>query len=132
MQIYDTFFIGGEFVKPETDAVIDVVSPHTEQVIGQVPDASPADIGPAAIPVLTRHLRDPAENVRAVAVAALGHLHALDAVPEMHSVLALFEGVATGAGTRAAQGPHPGFSLPWRARASRTAPGPHRPPDCRS
>lgn len=47
MQIYDTFFIGGEFVKPETDAIIDVVSPHTEQVIGQVPDASPADIDKA-------------------------------------------------------------------------------------
>ena len=47
MQIFDTFFIGGEFVKPETDAVIDVVSPHTEQVIGQVPDASPADIDKA-------------------------------------------------------------------------------------
>jgi betaine-aldehyde dehydrogenase len=47
VQIYDTFFIGGEFVKPETDAIIDVVSPHTEQVIGQVPDASPADIDKA-------------------------------------------------------------------------------------
>ncbi len=47
MQIYDTFFIGGEFVKPETDAIIDVVSPHTEQVIGQVPDACPADIDKA-------------------------------------------------------------------------------------
>ncbi len=47
MQIYDTFFIGGEFVKPETDVIIDVVSPHTEQVIGQVPDASPADIDKA-------------------------------------------------------------------------------------
>ena len=47
MQIFDTLFIGNEFVKPESDAVIDVVSPHTEQVIGQVPDASPADIDTA-------------------------------------------------------------------------------------
>ena len=47
MQIYDTLFIGGEWVKPESDDIIDVVSPHTEQVIGQVPDASPADIDKA-------------------------------------------------------------------------------------
>ena len=47
MQIFDTLFIGNEFVKPESSAVIDVVSPHTEQVIGRVPDASPADIDKA-------------------------------------------------------------------------------------
>ena len=47
MQIFDTLFIGNEYVKPESDDVIDVVSPHTEQVIGQVPDASPADIDKA-------------------------------------------------------------------------------------
>jgi len=47
MQIFDTLFIGGEFVKPESADVIDVVSPHTEEVIGQVPDASPADIDTA-------------------------------------------------------------------------------------
>lgn len=44
MQTYDTLFIGGEFVKAESDSVIDVISPHTEAKIGQVPDASPADI----------------------------------------------------------------------------------------
>ncbi len=47
MQIFDTLFIGNEFVKPESKDVIVVVSPHTEQVIGQVPDASPADIDKA-------------------------------------------------------------------------------------
>jgi betaine-aldehyde dehydrogenase len=47
VQIHDTLFIGGEFVKPETDAVIDVVSPHSEELIGQVPDASTADIDKA-------------------------------------------------------------------------------------
>src|SRR6185437_6669653 len=40
-----------------------------------------ADIGPAAIPILTHHLLDPHEHVRGVAASALGHLHALDAVP---------------------------------------------------
>ena len=47
MQTYETLFIGGEWVKPETGDLIDVISPHTEQVIGQVPDASPADIDKA-------------------------------------------------------------------------------------
>ena len=42
-----------------------------------------AEVGPAAIPVLVRHLDDASENVRGVAVAALGRLHALEAVRKM-------------------------------------------------
>jgi HEAT repeat protein len=37
-------------------------------------------IGPASIPVLVEHLADPHEHVRAVAVGALGRLHAADAL----------------------------------------------------
>ncbi|MFE6227635.1 aldehyde dehydrogenase [Streptomyces sp. NPDC057854] len=37
-------FIGGEWTDPLGDAVIEVVSPHTEQVIGRVPHASRADV----------------------------------------------------------------------------------------
>jgi acyl-CoA reductase-like NAD-dependent aldehyde dehydrogenase len=37
-------FIGGEWTAPSTDAVIDLVSPHTEQVIGHAPAAAPADV----------------------------------------------------------------------------------------
>jgi len=40
----DQLFIGGKWVKPEGSGVIEVISPHTEAVIGSVPDASPADI----------------------------------------------------------------------------------------
>ena len=40
-----------------------------------------ATIGPSTIPALLRHLHDPHEHVRAIAAAALGHLHALDTVP---------------------------------------------------
>jgi HEAT repeat protein len=40
-----------------------------------------ATIGPSTIPALVRHLNDPHEHVRAIAAAALGQLHALDAVP---------------------------------------------------
>lgn len=40
-----------------------------------------ATIGPSTIPALVRHLHDPHEHVRAIAAAALGHLHAPDTVP---------------------------------------------------
>ncbi|HYV39861.1 MAG TPA: HEAT repeat domain-containing protein, partial [Gemmataceae bacterium] len=39
-----------------------------------------AAFGPAAIPALVHHLRDPQEHMRAIAAAALGHLHAHDQV----------------------------------------------------
>ena len=40
-----------------------------------------ATIGPSTIPALVSHLHDPQEHVRAVAVAALGLLNAVDTVP---------------------------------------------------
>jgi acyl-CoA reductase-like NAD-dependent aldehyde dehydrogenase len=36
-------YIGGEWTTGETDGVIEVVDPATEEVIGQVPDATPKD-----------------------------------------------------------------------------------------
>ena len=44
MKVYDKVYIGGEWVQPDGKGTIDVVSAHTEQVIGTVPDASPADM----------------------------------------------------------------------------------------
>jgi HEAT repeat protein len=40
-----------------------------------------ADVGPATVPILLKHLDDPHPCVRAVSAAALGLLHAVDAVP---------------------------------------------------
>jgi HEAT repeat protein len=40
-----------------------------------------AAIGPSAIPALIRHLLDPDDQMRAIAVAALGHLHTRDEIP---------------------------------------------------
>ncbi len=37
-------FIGGEWVEPHSDATINVVEAHSEQVIGSVPDAGTADV----------------------------------------------------------------------------------------
>jgi len=44
VQDYDKLYIGGEWVDPHGTGSIEVISPHTEEVIGRVPDASPADM----------------------------------------------------------------------------------------
>ena len=44
MANYDKLFIGGEWVDPDGKGTIEVISPHTEEVIGSVPDASTADL----------------------------------------------------------------------------------------
>ena len=38
------FFIDGEWIKPTSDAVIDVIDSATEQLYFQVPEAQPADM----------------------------------------------------------------------------------------
>jgi len=37
-------FVGGKFVESDAKGRIDVISPNTEEVIGRVPDATPADV----------------------------------------------------------------------------------------
>ncbi len=44
MQTYKELYIGGEWVAPAGSDVIEVISPATEEVIGQVPHGSPADM----------------------------------------------------------------------------------------
>jgi betaine-aldehyde dehydrogenase len=44
MQRHAHLFIDGSWVRPATDATIDVVSPHTEEVIGRVPEAREGDV----------------------------------------------------------------------------------------
>ena len=44
MRTYDRFYIGGGWAAPASDATISVVSPHTEEVVGLVPEGTPADI----------------------------------------------------------------------------------------
>src|SRR5206468_11125028 len=43
MQTYKELYIGGEWVAPDGNEVIEVISPATEEVIGQVPHASTGD-----------------------------------------------------------------------------------------
>ena len=44
MEVRDRLFIGNEWVEPATDAVIEVISPISEEVYARTPDAAPADI----------------------------------------------------------------------------------------
>lgn len=44
MKAYDKLYIGGEWVTPSSDRVIDVISPHSEELVGRVPEALEADV----------------------------------------------------------------------------------------
>jgi hypothetical protein len=44
MQVHRHLFIGGTWVEAATSSTIEVISPHTEEVIGCVPEAREADI----------------------------------------------------------------------------------------
>jgi acyl-CoA reductase-like NAD-dependent aldehyde dehydrogenase len=44
MKTHEHFFIGGDWAPPAGPDVIEVVSPHTEEVIGRVPAGTPADV----------------------------------------------------------------------------------------
>jgi aldehyde dehydrogenase (NAD+) len=44
MQVHDKLFIGGEWVDPAGSEVIEVISPHSEEVVGRVPEGTTADI----------------------------------------------------------------------------------------
>ncbi|GAA3141413.1 aldehyde dehydrogenase [Nonomuraea roseoviolacea] len=44
MREYTQLYIGGGWTDPATGAVIEVVSPHTEEVVGRAPEGSPADM----------------------------------------------------------------------------------------
>ncbi len=47
MKTYKELYIGGEWVAPSGSEVIEVISPASEEIIGQVPDGTPADIDAA-------------------------------------------------------------------------------------
>ncbi|MFC4060681.1 aldehyde dehydrogenase [Planomonospora corallina] len=44
MRQHDTLFIGGDWTAPASTATIDVLSPHTEEVVGRVPEGTAADM----------------------------------------------------------------------------------------
>jgi aldehyde dehydrogenase (NAD+) len=80
VRVHDKLFIGGEWVAPATSDVIEVISPHTEEVVATVPDGSTADIDRAVATARASFdngdwsRRSPAE--RAEAVQAFSNLYA--------------------------------------------------------
>src|SRR3954452_21532001 len=42
--VRDKLYIGGEWVEPSGDGTIEVINPATEEVIGRVPEGTPADV----------------------------------------------------------------------------------------
>jgi aldehyde dehydrogenase (NAD+) len=44
MHVYEKLFIGGEWVDPAGKSTIDVISPHTEELVGKVPEGTEADV----------------------------------------------------------------------------------------
>ncbi|MFZ0835670.1 MAG: aldehyde dehydrogenase [Mycobacterium sp.] len=53
---YEQLFIGGRWQAPSSGQTISVISPHTEQPIGQTPEAAPADVDKAV--TAARHAFD--------------------------------------------------------------------------
>jgi aldehyde dehydrogenase (NAD+) len=53
MQVQEKLFIGGEWVDPAGSDVIEVISPHTEEVVGRVPEGTTADIDRAVLAART-------------------------------------------------------------------------------
>ncbi|WP_034269044.1 aldehyde dehydrogenase [Haloechinothrix halophila] len=44
MREYKELYIGGSWVAPETERQIEVISPHSEQLVGRTPEATTADV----------------------------------------------------------------------------------------
>src|SRR5258706_12277607 len=80
MRSHDRFYIGGQWVAPAGSATLDVISPHTEEVVGRVPDGTPADMDRAVVAARDAFDNGPwprkAPADRAAAVGRLADLYA--------------------------------------------------------
>lgn len=78
MHIQDRFYIGGEWVEPaQSGAVLEVVSPFTEEVVGRVPEAAELDMDRAVAAARRAFEEGPwprmAPSERAALIAALAN-----------------------------------------------------------
>lgn len=103
MTVRDTFFIDGEWRKPHSDVTIDVLSPTTELVIGQVPDADASDVD-AAVDAASRAFRDGPWRRLSVAERAALLSNAVDALepklPEIADLVTSEMGLPTAVSTK--------------------------------
>ena len=90
MRDYDRLFIGGEWVEPAGNGVIEVISPHSEEPVGRVPEGTDADIDRAV--AVARQAFDEGEwprmspRERAGVVQRFSDLYAAR-IPEMAEVI---------------------------------------------
>ncbi|MGH7789469.1 MAG: aldehyde dehydrogenase [Candidatus Binatia bacterium] len=64
MRISEQLFIGGEWVAPSGTATIEVVSPHSEEVVGRVPEGREADMDRAVAAARAAFDRGPWPRMR--------------------------------------------------------------------
>jgi betaine-aldehyde dehydrogenase len=91
MHVHQHLYIGGDWVRPSGTATVDVVSPHTEEVVGRVPDGSPQDIDRAVASARTAFDAGPWPRMdagaRATVVRRVAASYA-DRVTEMAALIA--------------------------------------------
>jgi aldehyde dehydrogenase (NAD+) len=89
MRDHDRFYIGGQWVAPAGTGTLDVISPHTEDVIGRVPEGTTADMDRAVAAAREAFDNGPWPQMepadRAAAVGRLADLYAtrLDEMAEL-------------------------------------------------
>ena len=90
MHTYEQLFIGGEWVAPAGTATIDVISPHSEELVGRVPEGTETDVDRAV--AAARDALDNGEwprlspEQRIAAVQKFSELYAA-AIPDMAAVI---------------------------------------------
>jgi aldehyde dehydrogenase (NAD+) len=88
---YSKLFIGGKWVSPSSDRRIDVRSPHSQELVGSVPDAGAADIDQAVTAARDafdnsewRHLQ-PAQRAEALARLREAYVRRIPQIAELHA-----------------------------------------------
>ena len=80
MRDHDRLYIGGQWVEPAGTATLEVISPHTEEVVGRVPDGTQADMDHAVAAARDAFDNGPWPRMnpadRAAAVGRLADLYA--------------------------------------------------------
>ena len=82
MHVYDRLYIGGEWVSTTGNDVVEVISPHTEQIMGRAPQATDEDTARAV--VSARAAFDDGEWPRLTPEERAQYLVALSAAYEPH------------------------------------------------
>ncbi|MEU9835144.1 aldehyde dehydrogenase [Streptosporangium sp. NPDC048047] len=124
MRQHDTLFIGGDWVAPAGTGTIDVISPHTEEVVGRVPEGTAADMDRAVAAARQAFDHGPWPRMtmaeRAAVVGRLAEIYATRQ-EEMAELITMEMGSPI-TFSRMAQAPQPLGMLQYYAELGRTFP----------